>query len=86
VISCSDAVRQLWQYLEDDLSPTTRADIEEHLGLCRRCCGELEFADELRGFLANAARPALPDDVETRLVAFLDDLEHGRAGPEESTP
>lgn len=75
MISCSEAVEQLWRYLEQELSDDRRARIERHLAFCRRCCGELEFARELRGFLADAARPELPPDVEGRLVSFLDDID-----------
>ncbi|MDX1658612.1 MAG: zf-HC2 domain-containing protein [Nitriliruptorales bacterium] len=75
MISCSEAVEQLWEYLEQELDEVRRGQIEEHLAFCRRCCGELEFARELRGFLADAARPRLPSDVEGRLTSFLDEIE-----------
>lgn len=75
MISCSEAVRQLWEYLEDDLDHRDRDAIEHHLAFCRRCCGEVEFAEELQGFLRSAARPYLPDDVEARLTGFLETLE-----------
>lgn len=79
MISCSDAVEQLWHYLEHELDPDRRRQMEEHLAFCRRCCGELEFAEELRRFLADAARPELPSEVEGRLTSFLDELEDGAA-------
>lgn len=75
MISCSEAVRRLWDYLENDLEASDRANVDEHLAFCRKCCGEAEFAAELRGFLASAAPPELPADVETRLTGFLDSLE-----------
>jgi predicted anti-sigma-YlaC factor YlaD len=75
MISCSDATRQLWDYLEQEVAAEDAARIESHLGLCRRCCGELEFAMVLRDFLAHHASPALPDDVHGRLQAFLTELE-----------
>ena len=76
MISCSEAVEELWQYLEHDLTDEHRSRIDEHLAFCRRCCGELEFTRELRSFLADAAAPRLPAEVEGRLVSFLDELEH----------
>jgi anti-sigma factor (TIGR02949 family) len=75
MISCSDAVRQLWEYLEREVSTADAARIEEHLGVCRRCCGELEFAEELRRFITDHARPSLPADVEARLELFLTEVE-----------
>lgn len=75
MISCSDAVQQLWDYLEDGLDEVDQGRVEEHLAFCRRCCGEVEFAEALRDVLRSAARPHLPDDVEGRLVSFLEHLE-----------
>ncbi len=86
MISCSEAVEQLWHYIEHELAQEQRADIEEHLAFCRRCCGELEFAQELRRFLGDAARPELPQDVEGRLTSFLRDLEDGETTPEQEVP
>jgi anti-sigma factor (TIGR02949 family) len=75
VISCAEAVRQLWEYLDQDLDAGHRARVEEHLAFCRRCCGEVEFAEALRGLLRTAGRPDLPAEVERRLVGLLDALE-----------
>jgi predicted anti-sigma-YlaC factor YlaD len=67
MISCSEAVKQLWGYLDGTLDEADRALVEEHLSRCRRCCGELEFAGELRRVLANSAYVDLPADVLGRL-------------------
>ena len=75
MISCAEAVRRLWAYLDDDLEDADRATVDEHLAFCRRCCGEAEFADALRLMLRSAARPDLPGDVERRLVGFLETLD-----------
>jgi mycothiol system anti-sigma-R factor len=75
MISCAEAVRQLWEYLDGALPDEDRQAIEEHLSFCRRCCGEVEFAEELRGFLAREAAEEIPDDVRKRLLATLDELE-----------
>jgi mycothiol system anti-sigma-R factor len=75
VITCADAVRQLWDYLDGVVEEPQRAAIEEHLSFCRRCCGEVEFAEELRRFLAAQAAEELPPDVRDRLTATLDGLD-----------
>ena len=74
MISCSDAVKQLWAYLDGEVAESDRQAIEEHLDVCKRCCGEAEFADELRGFLATHAAEDLPAATRQRLVTFMDGL------------
>jgi mycothiol system anti-sigma-R factor len=74
VIPCSEAVRQLWDYLDRAVSPQEQAKVEQHLSFCRTCCGELEFAKELRGFLASQGAEELPPHIRTRLERFVDDL------------
>jgi mycothiol system anti-sigma-R factor len=74
MISCTDAVRQLWEYLDGTVGEADRQALEEHLSRCRRCCAELEFAEEMQGFLADRAREDIPDDVMARLNATLDEL------------
>jgi len=75
VIACSEAVKQLWEYLDGVVDESERAAIDEHLSFCRRCCGELEFAEELRRFLVEGDSDEIPDDVKRRLTTALDDLE-----------
>jgi anti-sigma factor RsiW len=74
MISCSQAVRDLWDYVEGAVEGPQRQALEEHLSVCQRCCGEVEFAQELRAFLATHGDDSFPDDVRTRLNSFLDIL------------
>ncbi|HVL99883.1 MAG TPA: zf-HC2 domain-containing protein [Egibacteraceae bacterium] len=77
MISCSEAVRRLWEYLDKDLDAPERDRVDAHLALCRRCCGEAEFTAALRDMLQQTRGPQLPSDVEEHLVGFLDTLEGG---------
>jgi len=74
VISCAEAVRQLWEYLDGTVGQAQSAAIEEHLSLCRRCCGEAEFAAELRAFLVAHADHDIPPQAHARLLAALTEL------------
>ncbi len=75
MISCQEAVRRLWEYLENDLDAGEREDVDGHLALCRRCCGEAEFTAELGQMLRSSSSPHLPHEVEAHLVGFLQSLE-----------
>jgi anti-sigma factor RsiW len=74
LIPCSDAVKQLWRYLDETLDPADREDVERHLAFCRRCCGELEFAKELQAFLASTGADEIPPKVKLDLERFVEGL------------
>jgi hypothetical protein len=74
VIRCSEAVRQLWEFVENDLRPGERQKIEEHLAFCRRCCGELEFAEELRRFMQRRPTVDIPEPVLDRFERLISTL------------
>jgi mycothiol system anti-sigma-R factor len=76
LITCADAVRQLWQYLDETLEPDAREKVGEHLAFCRQCCGELEFAHLLQDFLRDkAGAEELPAEVRNRLERFVAELQ-----------
>jgi mycothiol system anti-sigma-R factor len=73
-IPCSEAVRQLWDYLDNAIAPEDREKVDHHLSFCRRCCGELEFAKEVRSFLASGESTEIPAEVKERLERFVEEL------------
>lgn len=75
MISCSDAVTQLWRYVDESLDASDQRLVAEHLGVCRQCCGELEFAQVLHGMLADSTSNEIPPEVRARLEAYARELE-----------
>src|SRR6266540_2428877 len=71
---CTEAVRQLWDYLDKSISAEDQERVEKHLSFCRTCCGELEFAKELRSFLASNEAEEIPPDVKAHLERFVQEL------------
>jgi mycothiol system anti-sigma-R factor len=74
MIDCHEAMRRLWEYLDNAATATDRCLVEQHLARCRRCCGEMDFALELRRMLAESRSDDLPEDVRDRLTAILEEL------------
>jgi hypothetical protein len=74
MIACHEAVKRLWEYLDETVALDERALVEEHLARCRICCGELEFAKELRRLLADRSPDDLPGDVVVRLNRTIEEL------------
>lgn len=74
MIACRDAVERLWTYLDRALDRTREEELEEHLGVCRHCCGELEFAKQVRAKLKTTADAPLTPTARERLEAFVERL------------
>jgi anti-sigma factor (TIGR02949 family) len=75
VITCKEAVDRLWEYLDQNLRGFEQDDLDEHLGACRHCCGELEFAQKIREMLRRPLRAEeLPRGAQMRLDALLKGL------------
>jgi anti-sigma factor (TIGR02949 family) len=74
MIACRDAVERLWSYLDRDIDRAREEELEQHLGLCRHCCGELEFAKQVRTKLADSAQTPLPPTSRERLQKFVQRL------------
>lgn len=85
VIGCHEAVRRLWRFLDGALDATDEAQVEQHLAFCRRCCGEMEFAQELQAML-HTTSAHMPADAKHRLEDLIgsldvdDDLDDDRTG------
>ena len=57
-LSCEQAVKQFFAYLDRALSGEEFADLEAHLAACLDCCDKLSFSKELDAFV----KRHLPDD------------------------
>jgi mycothiol system anti-sigma-R factor len=72
MIDCREAVRRMWDYLEQALEPRPLAELEAHLDDCTRCCGELEFNRHLRQMVAERqSAPIMPPELRARVEQLL---------------
>ena len=74
MIACRDAVERLWSYLDRNIDQAQEQELEQHLGLCRHCCGELEFAKQVRNKLSESADKPLEPTAHERLQKFAQGL------------
>jgi len=57
MLTCDDVMRQLWDYLDAELTPDRMAAVAAHLSVCTRCYPQYDFE---RAFL-KAVRAAQRD-------------------------
>jgi anti-sigma factor (TIGR02949 family) len=67
-LSCEDAVRQFFAYLDRALAGETLEALETHLEACLDCCDRLDFNRRLDRFVKGRLGDApLPQGVEERI-------------------
>lgn len=75
MIDCREAVARMWAYLSHGLDTHDEDTLEEHLEVCQRCCGELEFSRQLREMVAQTGTRPMPPAVRSRIEALVADAE-----------
>jgi anti-sigma factor (TIGR02949 family) len=72
MLDCDAVMRQLWDYLDEELTPARMAAIREHLALCQCCQPHADFE---RAFLAALARargtPPVSGKLRIRVMSAL---------------
>jgi anti-sigma factor (TIGR02949 family) len=73
-MSCEQAMRQFYAYLDHALSGEQVADLDDHLKTCLDCCDKLQFSRRLDGFVkSRLGDEPLPEGLETRIRKELAD-------------
>ncbi|HJU66480.1 MAG TPA: zf-HC2 domain-containing protein [Gemmatimonadaceae bacterium] len=72
MLDCDAVMRQLWDYLDGELTSERVAAIREHLALCARCYPQLEFERTFLDTLARVRREhSNPERVRERVLTAL---------------
>ena len=71
-ISCEEALRRLFDYLDAELAGESQREVEQHLERCRNCFSRLEFERRLKSHTAHLAHEPVSDDLDQRIRALLE--------------
>ena len=72
MLDCDSVMRQLWDYLDDELTADRMDAIREHLTMCGRCQPQAEFEQAFLKALARARREhSNPPSLAQRVRAAL---------------
>lgn len=72
MLDCDAVMRQLWDYLDDELTPEREAAIRAHLAVCQRCHPQHDFeASFLRALAAARRTHPSPGALRKRVIGAL---------------
>ena len=72
--NCSEALEELYTYLDGELTDTRRSLIEHHLDDCNPCFEAFDFEAELRIVISHRCRDEVPEELRTRIAGQLSEL------------
>jgi mycothiol system anti-sigma-R factor len=72
--NCSEALEELYTFLDGELTERKRTLIQHHLDECNPCFEAFDFEAELRIVIAARCRDEVPDALRTRIADQLAEL------------
>ena len=69
---CGSVVKLLADYLERQLPPHIRAELEAHLEKCPRCVCQLRTYESTVSMLRSLSEEELPPELRLTLKSFID--------------
>lgn len=73
MLDCDEVMRQLWDFLDHELTPDAEAAVKAHLALCKRCYPQLDFEESfLRALAASRREHSRPEEIKARVLAALE--------------
>jgi anti-sigma factor RsiW len=69
---CGSVVKLLADYLERQLAPRLRAELEQHLQGCPRCVSQLRTYESTVSLLRSLREDDLPPELRLTVKSFID--------------
>ncbi len=79
-VNCSEAVRELYFYLDGELTEERRQEITVHLDRCGPCAEATDFEAELRAVIASRCKDRVPPSLISRIAEAIDEEQRRRTG------
>lgn len=71
IIDCEEALRQLFNYLDLELSGESQREMQQHLERCRTCFSRLEFEKRLKTHVGELRSESVPAELQQRIRTIL---------------
>ena len=69
--NCKQTLRELYQYLDGELTEDDRVHIQGHLDGCSPCLEAYDFEAELKAVVKNRCTDQVPESLRSRIASVL---------------
>ncbi|NLD76776.1 MAG: mycothiol system anti-sigma-R factor [Acidimicrobiales bacterium] len=70
---CNETLRELYQFLDGELTDADRHHIQQHLDDCSPCLAAFDFEAELRLVVRNRCVDTVPDALRDRIARAIEE-------------
>jgi len=78
MISCKEALRFLYEFLDGELEDAPGDQVRAHFDVCQRCYPHLRLESSFRAVVQRACcGPSAPPELKSRLLAALAEADEG---------
>ena len=74
---CQEVLHRLSHFLDNELTPDARAQIQQHLDDCPPCIEAFGFEAELRLLVSRHCREQVPEELRIRIAKLIAHEAHG---------
>ena len=72
--NCEEALHEIQRFLDGELDPQDRADIQRHLSDCNPCMNRAEFRRNLKAMISSkCVEDAVPHDLLEKIRSLIAD-------------
>ena len=70
---CNETLRELYQFLDGEITDEDRTHIQQHLDDCSPCLAAFDFEAELRQVVRNRCVDTVPESLRARIAQAIAD-------------
>lgn len=72
---CNETLRELYQFLDGELTEADRSHIKQHLDDCSPCLSAFDFEAELQMVIRNRCTDTVPEALRERIAKAIQEAE-----------
>lgn len=70
-IDCDEVMRQLFDFLDDEVDVAAHDEIHQHIEECRSCFSRVEFERQLKERIQGAGKDSAPESLQQRVTELM---------------
>ena len=78
-INCEEALRHLFEYLDQELKGDLQHQMERHMSNCRSCFSRLEFEQSLKAHIHKAGYDSAPASLRAKIGKLVTEFDKNKS-------